>query len=63
MVAPRFGSYVVQPGSPLVGLWGGSRIMPAALLLSGDSYLGSMGVMMPTLPSIAATASRHRSSR
>jgi len=32
-------------------------------LLSGYGSLGSMGVMMPTLSSIAAAASRHRSSR
>jgi hypothetical protein len=32
-------------------------------LLSGYGHLGSIGVMMPTLSSIAAAASKHRSSR
>jgi hypothetical protein len=44
-------------------LWGDSRIMAAAPLLSGYGYLGSIGVMMPTFSSISAAASRHRSSR
>ena len=38
-------------GVTLVGLWGDSRIMAAAPLLSGYGYLGSIGVMMPTLSS------------
>ena len=47
----------------LVGLWATSRIMAATQPLSGYGSLGSMGVMTPSLSSIAAAASRHRSSR
>src|SRR6266487_1896190 len=54
MVALRESSYFGQPGSPLVGLWGYSQIMAAAPQLSGYGYLGSMGVMMPSLSSSAA---------
>jgi hypothetical protein len=39
-------------------------ISPRVLVsAAGYAYLGSIGVMMPTLSSSAAAASRHRSSR
>ena len=50
-------------GRDLLRLRGNGRRVRPDTVRSGRGYLGSIGVIVPSLFSIAAAASRHRSSQ